>query len=189
MEAAAIVKKIRFEGGMTRKELAQLADVSPSTIGRIERGEMDPMWGTMQKVLAATGYQVNGNSVVASGDTSALQAALSLFDELLLRAESPTSGTEIPWATTVHATDIPWTERWERAGWQDSAMSLDNLGRIAVAAGNAEKVARRSAARIPVAVGLCLFRHSHALTRICTSIGLRSHSPGGMPEKSQVAWN
>lgn len=42
MEPAAIIKKIRAMSGITRKELAQLADVSPSTISRIERGEMGP---------------------------------------------------------------------------------------------------------------------------------------------------
>lgn len=42
MEAAAVVQKIHSEGGTTRKELSQLTGVSPPTIGRIARGEMDP---------------------------------------------------------------------------------------------------------------------------------------------------
>lgn len=93
MEAAAIIKKIRAMSGITRKELAQLADVSPSTISRIERGEMDPTWGTMQKVFSATGYQLNGASVVSSGDTSAIQAANIYLEPILKRALAPMAET------------------------------------------------------------------------------------------------
>lgn len=93
MEAAAIVKKIRAMSGITRKELAQLADVSPSTISRIERGEMDPTWGTMQKIFSGTGYQLNGTSVVSSGDTSAIQAANNYFEPLLRQALAPMTET------------------------------------------------------------------------------------------------
>ncbi|WP_210604425.1 helix-turn-helix domain-containing protein [Brevibacterium oceani] len=42
MEALVIAKKVRASSGSTRKELARVADVSPSTIGLVERGEMDP---------------------------------------------------------------------------------------------------------------------------------------------------
>nr|WP_023164797.1 helix-turn-helix transcriptional regulator [Brevibacterium sp. Ap13]AGY35360.1 hypothetical protein AP13_p00510 [Brevibacterium sp. Ap13] len=93
MEAAAIIKKIRAMSGITRKELAQLADVSPSTISRIERGEMDPTWGTMQKIFSATGYQLNGTSVVSSGDTSAIQAANIYLEPLLRKALAPMAET------------------------------------------------------------------------------------------------
>lgn len=93
MEAAAIIKKIRAMSGITRKELAQLADVSPSTISRIERGEMDPTWGTMQKIFSATGYQLNGTSVVSSGDTSAIQAANIYLEPLLRQALAPMAET------------------------------------------------------------------------------------------------
>ncbi|WGP05743.1 helix-turn-helix transcriptional regulator [Bacillus subtilis] len=93
MEAAAISKKIRAMSGITKKELAQLADVSPSTITRIERGEMDPTWGTMQKIFSATGYQLNGTSVVSSGDTSAIQAANIYLEPLLRQALAPMAET------------------------------------------------------------------------------------------------
>ncbi|MFE1083474.1 helix-turn-helix transcriptional regulator [Brevibacterium sediminis] len=88
LNASPIIKKIRASSGITRKELASLADVSPSTIGRVERGEIDPTWGTMQKILTSTGYQIDGWSVVSGGDTSAIRAAVPLFNELLLRAEN-----------------------------------------------------------------------------------------------------
>ena len=91
MEALVLVKKVRASSGITRKELARVADLSPSTISLVERGEMDPAWTTMQKTLAATGYQINGKTVVSSGETSAILSAVPLFTALFLRAEMRTS--------------------------------------------------------------------------------------------------
>ena len=153
MEAAAIVKKIRSEGGITRKELAQLADVSPSTIGRIERGEMDPTWGTVQKILTSTGYQINGKSVVASGDTSAIRAASAVFEPMFNRTFASTVEKAMkPWVDNWQSTNRQWTERWKRTGWLADSAGVDDLVAIAVSAGNAGKVARRAGARIPVEV-------------------------------------
>lgn len=153
MEAAAIIKKIRSEGEITRKELAQLADVSPSTVGRIERGEMDPTWGTMQKILTSTGYQINGRSVVSSGDISAIQAANIVFEPILKTALASTVESAMTnWADSWKSTSSQWTERWKRTGWLDESAKADDLVAIAVSAGNAGKVARRSGVRIPVEV-------------------------------------
>ncbi len=52
MDAATIVKRVRALSGITREELAALADVSPSTIGRIEQGTLDPTWTTLSRILA-----------------------------------------------------------------------------------------------------------------------------------------
>lgn len=202
MEAAAIIKKIRATSGITRKELAKLADVSPSTIGRIERGEMDPTWGTMQKIFTATGYQLNGSSVVSSGDTSAIQAANALFKPILDKAYAPMTqalrtatsaqgkvfaeaartamGSYTGQATSAARATIadavreplraatsksvgtllssvkiptsPWADRWRRTGWLGESVGVDDLVAIAVTAGNAGKVARRSGTRYPVEV-------------------------------------
>ena len=161
MEAAAIIKKIRAMSGITRKELAQLADVSPSTISRIERGEMDPTWGTMQKIFSATGYQLNGTSVVSSGDTSAIQAANIYLQPLLKQAFPPMAKPLQPAATTmatgplsvkVKAPTGEWADRWKRTGWLKDSAGVDDLVAIAVTAGNAGKVARRRGARAPVEI-------------------------------------
>ena len=161
MEAAAIIKKIRAMSGITRKELAQLADVSPSTISRIERAEMDPTWSTMQKIVSATGYQVNGTSVVSSGDTSAIQAANIYLEPLLRQALAPMAAPLQPSATTKTAAPLPvkakaptgeWTDRWKRTGWLEDSAGVDDLVAIAVTAGNAGKVARRPGARVPVEI-------------------------------------
>src|SRR5699024_1469461 len=153
MEAAAVVKKIRSEGGTTRKELARLADVSPSTIGRIERGEMDPTWGTMQKILTSTGYQINGRSVVSSGDTSAIRAASAVFEPMFRRTFASTVEKAMTsWIDSWKSTNKQWSDRWKRTGWLVEEAKVDDLVAIAVSAGNAGKIARRTGARIPVEV-------------------------------------
>ena len=161
MEAAAIVKKIRAVSGITRKELAQLADVSPSTISRIERNEMDPTWRTMQKIFAATGYQLNGTSVVSSGDTSAIQAANAYLAPILQQVYPPVVESLQPTATTKPAGPLPtevkiptgeWADRWKRTGWLRDSAGVDDVVAIAVTAGNAGKVARRRGARVPVEI-------------------------------------
>src|SRR5699024_4580899 len=161
MEAAAIIKKIRAMSGITRKELAQLADVSPSTISRIERGEMDPTWGTMQKIFSATGYQLIGTSVVSSGDTSVIQAASACLAPILIQAYTPKSEALRSATTTVTTRQLPsnmripageWADRWKRAGWLKDSAGVDDLVAIAVTAGNAGKVARRRGARVPVEI-------------------------------------
>jgi len=58
MEAAAILKRIRSTSYIIRKELAQLTDVSPSTIGRIERGELGPTWGPCKRSLPRWGIRL-----------------------------------------------------------------------------------------------------------------------------------
>lgn len=84
MDAATIVRRVRALAGITRKELAQLADVSPSTISRIERGELDPTWGTLSRILDATGYRISGDSLVSAGDPSAIAAARSVLQSVLV---------------------------------------------------------------------------------------------------------
>ncbi|WP_187995488.1 helix-turn-helix domain-containing protein [Schaalia sp. JY-X159] len=84
MDAATIIRRVRALAGITRKELAQLAEVSPSTISRIERAELDPTWGMLSRILEATGYRISGNSLVSAGDPSAIAAARSVLQSVLV---------------------------------------------------------------------------------------------------------
>lgn len=150
MEAAGIIRRIRALSGITRTELAHLADVSPSTVSRIERGELDPTWGTMNKILQASGYQLNGESIVASGDTSAIRAASPVFAPVFQRFYPQTTTTKITAPITMAAN--PWVDRWNRAGWLSESAGFDGMLAIAVTAGNTGSVARRSARRVFVEV-------------------------------------
>ncbi|MFA5607767.1 MAG: helix-turn-helix transcriptional regulator [Leucobacter sp.] len=177
MDAATIVKRVRALSGITRKELAELADLSPSTVGRIERGEVDPAWGTLSRILSATGYQINGGTIVSAGDTSAVAAARPLISAALDALEASThaftpalvsSAQEMAaaavsnnvknwseiWGSALKNFTVPspvlprvttdWWERWQRAGWLKDGAAADDLVTLAISAGNAAKISRRS---------------------------------------------
>ncbi|MRX43256.1 helix-turn-helix domain-containing protein [Agromyces kandeliae] len=127
MDAATIVKRIRALSGISRKELAELADLSPSSVGRIERGEMDPTWGTLSRILSATGYRISGDTIVSAGDPSAVAAARPWIDAVLTALES-TSRTLTP-GLVGSATDLAVAAiRDSGKSWSDVwSSTLQNL--------------------------------------------------------------
>ena len=143
MDAATIVKRVRALSGITRKELAELAGLSPSTIGRIEQGALDPTWGTLSRILEATGFRIHGETVVSAGDQTAIVAARPVLESLLAPA---TAATEVPQQSTISVVG-QWLGRWARAGWLSDRADIDDAVNVAVAAGNAGKIARRNVAR------------------------------------------
>lgn len=180
MDAATIVKRLRALSGVTRKELAELAGLSPSTIGRIEQGALDPTWGTLSRILEATGYRISGDTVVSAGDQTAIIAARPVLESLLapsVAALAPAntcmnaaardiSRLVDERATTTRAVFTPtmeviqqaagpvvneWLGRWARAGWLSDRADADDVVSVAVAAGNAGKIARRNVSRRNVA--------------------------------------
>ncbi len=102
MDAATIVKRIRALSGITHQELAELAELSPSTIGRIERGTLDPTWGTLSRILEATGYRISGDTLISAGDPTAIAAARPVLESLLesYRGAFSATGSETLGPTT-----------------------------------------------------------------------------------------
>lgn len=149
MEAATIVKRIRALNGITRKELAELAGLAPSTVGRIEQGTLDPTWGTLSKILSSTGYAISGESIVSTGDTSAVAAARWVLERELGPVES--SGATTHARPGVEDPREQWLSRWIRTGWIAETARPDNLVTMAIAAGNAAKITRRAVPRRSVA--------------------------------------
>lgn len=134
MEASTIVKRIRATDGLSRADLARLADVSASTVGRIESGKLDPTWSTLQKMLEATGMVLTGKTVVSAGDASAIASARAILEG------------------NVNAAAPRWAKPWMRAGWTAATMTPKEVLALAVLAGNAAKFVRR--ARRPIYVEL-----------------------------------
>jgi transcriptional regulator with XRE-family HTH domain len=58
-EAATLIKEAREDSGLSLRALADLADVSFTTISRIEHGQTDPTIGTLRKVLGALGEDLD----------------------------------------------------------------------------------------------------------------------------------
>ncbi|MDR1188325.1 MAG: helix-turn-helix domain-containing protein [Bifidobacteriaceae bacterium] len=151
MDAAMIVRRVRALSGITRKELAGLAGLAPSTVGRIERGMLDPTWGTLSRILEATGYRISGDSIVSAGDTAAIRAARPVLESRLGRAPKvgSTAIREADRDRRSHAEE--WLARWARAGWLSDQADADAVVALAVSAGNAAKITRRNVARGAVA--------------------------------------
>lgn len=144
MDAAAIVKRVRALSGITRKDLAGLSGISPSTVGRIEHGDLDPTWGTLSRILEATGYRISGDTVVSAGDATAIMAARPV-----LESRNTTSAAAVLRSLPVGVAESAdrWVQRWERAGWLSPDANVDRAVALAVNAGNAAKIARRHAVR------------------------------------------
>lgn len=179
-----MVKHVRALSGVTRKELAQLAGLSPSTIGRVEQGALDPTWATLSRNLESTGYRINGDTVVSAGDQTAITAARPLLASLLTPAATAMADALVPARAIMNAAarDISrsladeiaaatrvalapttemfqqaassvvnqWLGRWARAGCLSDRTDADDAVSVAVAAGNAGKIARRNVDRSDV---------------------------------------
>lgn len=98
MDTPTLVRQAREDAGLNRAELARLAGVAPSTVNRIEAGEIDPTVGVLEQVLAATGLSLHAHLSPVS-DPASVAAARALIDPDL----PPVSDT--------------WTKRWADAGY------------------------------------------------------------------------
>ena len=66
--AATLIRQAREEAGMSLRALAALADVSYTTVFRIEHGQIDPTTATLRKLLGALGEDLElGRRRIATG--------------------------------------------------------------------------------------------------------------------------
>lgn len=79
--AAALVAQARASAGLSLRELAKLADVSFTTIRRIEAGEMDPTVGMLRRVLSAAGEDLELTTKPASRRRASLAALANNYVE------------------------------------------------------------------------------------------------------------
>ena len=56
--AYAICREARSRAGISQRELAQRAGVSPSTVTRIERGRMEPTFDLLTRLVEACGQEL-----------------------------------------------------------------------------------------------------------------------------------
>ena len=57
--AAEILLQARTRAGLSQRALARRAGTAQSVIARIEQGRTSPTWETLQRLLAALGWEVN----------------------------------------------------------------------------------------------------------------------------------
>jgi transcriptional regulator with XRE-family HTH domain len=57
-ELGAVIRELRTAQGLTQARLAELANLEPTWISRLEQGRANPSWGTVQRLAAALGETV-----------------------------------------------------------------------------------------------------------------------------------
>lgn len=57
--AAGLLREARARAGLTQRELAKRARTAQSVIARIERGQSDPSWETLTRLIAAAGFDLH----------------------------------------------------------------------------------------------------------------------------------
>lgn len=134
-DAKQAVSYIRARGGLSRADLARLADVAPSTIGRIETGELEPTWAVMNRILEAAGYNTLGD-LTPSGTTAVVRAARVALGELPRSDAGPV--------------ELSWLERWRRARLVDEDFQARQVDKLGVQAGIAAPIYARSNERAAV---------------------------------------
>lgn len=58
-DAAGLLREARTRAGLTQRELAKRARTAQSVIARIERGQSDPSWATLTRLIAAAGFSLH----------------------------------------------------------------------------------------------------------------------------------
>jgi transcriptional regulator with XRE-family HTH domain len=138
MDAAALLDRSRLLAGLSRSEVAAIADVAASTVTRIERGEMSPTVDMLERLLSAAGYRLDVD-LEQTCDITVVAAARAVLEG---RADE----------------SALWIERWVRAGLLDGERRPKGprqARRLAEMAGHLARVTRRpglvSCAAVPIA--------------------------------------
>ena len=128
MEAKEMLRAMRSAGGLSQTALAKMANVAPSTVSRIERGDIDPTWSVMSRLMESSGYQ-SQSVLKSSGDIDAVVAARTVLGEYVLADASE----------AVRA----WIDRWTRAGFVDAFSGVPNVEKVCLQAGIAARLFSR----------------------------------------------
>ncbi len=122
--ASEIVLSVRSRGGLSQVEIARMANIAPSTVSRIERGELEPTWSMMNRIMEAAGYRPT-DGLTSRGDVSAVAAARTVLGE----------------SVGADRDDVrSWVDRWTRARFVNADGRAADVEKVGVQAGNASRV-------------------------------------------------
>lgn len=62
--AAALLRQARTTAGLSQRLLARRARTTQSVVARIERGRTSPSWGTLARLVAAAGFDLDADLVL-----------------------------------------------------------------------------------------------------------------------------
>ncbi len=122
---------------LTRPQLAAMAGVASSTVGRIENGEMDPSLGMLDRILCAAGFRLPDAEQVS--DPAAVAAARGILEEDQVLLAYPGASA--------------WLQRWRAAGFLTPEGGAKDPAILAFRAGMAARLAARPGIRSYARVG------------------------------------
>ncbi|WP_036923605.1 helix-turn-helix transcriptional regulator [Propionicicella superfundia] len=102
MDLAERISTLRRVNGLSARQLAALVDVAPTTVTRIEAGQVSPSFDLAQEIMAVLGEPIG---FIGTADVSAIAAARLVLEPKLGVAVTP--GVEA------------WRQRWARIGLID----------------------------------------------------------------------
>lgn len=107
MDLAERISTLRRANGLSARQLAALVDVAPTTVTRIEAGQVSPSFDLAQEILVVLGEPIG---FTGTADVNAIAAARLALDPVLVVKAMP--GVEL------------WQQRWARVGL------VDDRGRV-----------------------------------------------------------
>lgn len=132
IDVPSTVRKARAIAGLSARQTAALAGLSPSTISRVEQGTLDPSISVFDRILAACGLRLD-DAFAPNVDLDAVRAARRLLEpDLGLPA---TAGSE------------SWVRRWRSAGFLSKTTTSDWMSEICFRAGQQARLSARPGAR------------------------------------------
>jgi transcriptional regulator with XRE-family HTH domain len=84
-KSAAFLREVRRAGGLTQRDLAERAGTSQPAIARIENGLASPTLSTLERLVAAAGYDVKLNLIPRSPADPVVERYKRDVDRTLLR--------------------------------------------------------------------------------------------------------
>lgn len=63
----AAVKRLRNAAGLTQADVAERGGLSPSFVGRVETGEVNPTWGNVRRLAKGLGVTLDELAAEAEG--------------------------------------------------------------------------------------------------------------------------
>lgn len=131
MDLAERISTLRRVNGLSARQLAALVDVAPTTVTRIEAGQVSPSFDLAQEILTVLGEPIG---FTGTADVSAIAAARLALDLGLRLAVTPGIGA--------------WRQRWARIGLIDEKgrATNDKEADLLFRAGRAARLTRRPGA-------------------------------------------
>lgn len=82
LPAATVIRTARTRARLSQSAMADRAGVAQSTVSRVESGELDPTWATMQSLLMAAGWTAEPVRTAAADLISATTTARAMASSL-----------------------------------------------------------------------------------------------------------